>query len=70
MKPKQILESIVIELEHVGTMVAAIEATLVAQKLLTPGQIENRLEDVQIEIQNKLVGVRASIAQLPEQDAL
>ncbi len=66
MKLKQILESIVTELEHVGAMVAAIEATLVAQKLLTPGQIENRLEDVQIEIQNKLVGVRASIAQLPE----
>jgi hypothetical protein len=50
-------------------MVAAIEATFVAQKLLTRGQIENRLEDVQIAIQNRLAGVRASIAQLPEQDA-
>jgi len=68
MKLKQILESIVTELENVGAMVAAIQGTLVAQELLTSGQIENRLEDVQIEIQNRLAGVRASIAQLPEQD--
>jgi hypothetical protein len=63
---KQILESMVTELEHVGAVVASIEATLVAQNLLTRGQIENRLEDVQIEIQNRLAGIRASIAQLPE----
>lgn len=31
--------------------------------------LQNCLEDVQIEIQNRLAGVRASIAQLPEQDA-
>lgn len=40
---KQILESMATELENIGAMVAAIEATLVAQKLLTQGQIENRL---------------------------
>jgi len=69
MKLKQILESIVTELEHVGAMVAAVQATLVAQDLITSGQIENRVEDVQIEVQNRLAGVRASIAQLSEQDA-
>lgn len=68
MKLKQILESIVTELEHIGTMVAAVKVTLVAQDLITSGQLENRVEDVQIEIQNRLAGVRASIAQLPEQD--
>jgi hypothetical protein len=67
MKLKQILESIVTELENVGAMVAAIQGTLVAQEVLTSGQIENRLEDVQIEIQNRLAGLRASIAQLPEE---
>jgi hypothetical protein len=69
MNLKQILESIVTELEHVGAMVAAVQATLVAQDLITSGQIENRAEDVQIEVQNRLAGVRASIAQLPEQDS-
>jgi hypothetical protein len=69
MKLKQILESIVTELENVGAMVAAVQATLVAQELITSGQIENRLEDVQIDFQNRLAGVRASIAQLSEQDA-
>ena len=68
MKVKQILESIVTELEHVGTMVAAVKVTLVAQDLITTGQLENRVEDVQIEVQNRLAGIRASIAQLPEQD--
>jgi hypothetical protein len=69
MKLKQILESIVTELEHVGAIVAAVQATLVAQELITSGQIENRLEDVQIEAQNRLAGVRVSIAQLSDQDA-
>jgi hypothetical protein len=63
---KQILESMVAELESIGAVVSAIQGVLIENKLCTPTQIESVVPNLQKELQRRLVGLRISIDKLPD----
>lgn len=66
MNLKPILESIVSELESIAATVGAIEAVLAEKKLLDPNIVETRLPGPLRKMQERLIGIRTSISQLPD----
>lgn len=66
MNLKQILESIISELENIGAVASATEAALFERKLLNPNQIDAHVPSLQKELQRRLQGLRASISELPD----
>jgi len=67
MNLKEILETIVKELEDSEALILTMQTILVENKLLLSEQLPSRVQKFQSISQQRLSGIRASIAQLPNQ---
>jgi hypothetical protein len=66
MNLKQILESVVAELESIAATVGAIEAVLIEKKTLDPNDVETLVPNALRKMQERLIGIRTSISRLPD----
>jgi hypothetical protein len=62
---KQILTSIVTELEEIGALTSTMQRALIEIKALDSSQIEASFPQLRKEFQRRLAGIRVSIDELP-----
>jgi hypothetical protein len=61
---KEILENVVVELEEIQMLVAAIERVLIDRKELDSQEVESHLKTTRQAARHRLAAIRAEIARL------